>query len=310
MKTKLDLRATYGAMALAWAAFACSPAQASVLLVNWGGEYVTSPQGFSGTYTSITGLDIDSDGALDDMRFGYPYNATNPALFNPSSGYSGTSDRFYGGFSVNALNSSAAELQPNAGSVLSAGQDYMRMQTQQTQNTSHNFAWFMYWDKSDFLNGWDSATVGLIDAGTMSVNIRGTSNFQAETDLHFVIRQGTQFYVSEAYWSNATAPESGYQGPLPLNGGTITFNPLSLGSLGWKLYNPNGLDLQMQHGGYVFPTFDDITAVGFYFDTRAFTQQNSKIEVNSFSVLPVPETSSALLALGGLGVALLTRRRK
>lgn len=308
MKTKFRFRATYGAMALAWTAYACSPVLASSLLVNWGGEYVTNPQGFSGTYASITGLDIDGDGANDDMRFGYPYNASTPALFSPSSGYSGTSDRFYGGFSVNALNSSTAALQPNAGVVSSAGPDFMRMQTQQTANTSHNFAWFMYWDKSDFLNGWDSATVGLVDAGTMSVNIRGSSNFQPETDLHFVIRQGTQFYVSEAYWSNTTAPGSGYQGLLPINGGTITFNPLLLGSFGWKLYNPDGLDLQFVHGGYEFPTFDDITAVGFYFDTRAFTQNNSKIEINGFSV--VPETSSALLALGGLGVALLTRRRK
>jgi len=296
--------------ALSCAAFGTGSLHASFLLVDWGGDYLQNTAEFSGSYTNQDGLNFDGGPVANDSRFGFAYNAAAPAVLSPPSPYSGTSGTFYGGFVVNTLNQVDTNgLQPNAMGVHQNGpEDYIKFQTQHSGNHDHTFALFMYWDKSDFLNGGSDGAISLDNLSSFSLNIRNSSNFTADAHLHFVIRNGSQFYTSQAFYNgDGASGEEGFLGQVP-DGGIATYNP-SVGGFGWKAYNPDGLDLQWSHGGYENPTFDNITAVGFYFDTLVFGQGNNTIDITNFSFSAVPEPSSALIALGGLGTLLLHRRR-
>lgn len=284
-------------------------------LVDWGGDYVSNNQEFSGIYSDVPNLDLDNDTVLDDSRFGYAYNAAAPTVFSPSAGYSGTSGTFYGGFAINTIDNPSAAgdtLQPNSQGVHQNGlTDHIKFQTQHSGNHHHTFALFTYWDKADFLNGGNAVNVSLETMSTFSLEIRNSTNVQDDIHLHFVIRQGNQFYASEAFFGGTgiSQTELGYLGIIP-DGGIATYTPSSHPTLGWKAYNPNGLDLQWSHGPWVNPTFNDITAVGFYFDTLGFTQNNSDLEIDAFSFTGIPEPASAVLALAGFSALLLRRRRQ
>ena len=302
--------------ALSCAAFGTAPLHASFIMVNWGGQYVDNNQSFNGTlpsYTVQNNQNLDGTGTGDDSRFGIAYNSSIPVPLSPQSGYSGTSGTFYGGFVVNTFGNANADtqaVQPNAQGVHNNGStDHLKFQTQHSGNDHHSFALLMHWNKADFLNGGDGGAVTLNNLSTFSLDIRNNSNINENTHLHFVVRNGTQFYTSEAFYggTGASLLEAGYLGAIP-DGGTATLNPVVSG-LGWKAYNPDGLDLQWQHGSWTSPTFDNITGVGFFFDTLAFSQNNNNLELEGFRFSAIPEPSSALLALGGLGAVLLHRRR-
>lgn len=127
-----------------------------------------------------------------------------------------------------------------------------------------------------------------------------------------MIRQAAQFYVSEAFYGGVApyTAEPGYLGPMPTNG-VASYNPLepSLSGLGWKAYNPDGLDLLWTHGSYGPKVFDEITAVGFYFDTLVIDQNTNKMDIEGFIFGGIPEPTSVLLALGGIGMLAMRRRR-
>ena len=287
-------------------------AHAAQLLVNWSGNYVSSPQPFNGTYTYQSGFDFDGIGGTNDSRFGYAYNAGSPTLLSPSTGYSGTSDNFYGGFVINTLNvdSNGDTLQPNAHGVHDDGvNDHIKIQTQHSGNHHHTFALLTYWDKTDFLAATNTSVI-LDSNSAFTLSTLESSNFQPNAHLHFVIRNGSQFYVSQAYWGGTNLLDTDRQGDLP-DGGSVVYNPFTTG-LNWKLYNPNGLDLQWTHGSYDYTSssFTDITAFGFYVDTLNFTQNNSNLEIGSFAVTAIPEPSRALLLMAGLMGVLLKRRRR
>jgi hypothetical protein len=286
--------------------------QASSLLVNWGGDYVLNYQPFSGSTTRENNLDLDGVDGNNDSRFGIAHNKTSPAPLSPSNGYSGTSGTFYGGYVINTINNpegAGQTLQPNAAGAEEDGPDYLRLETQHSGNYHHTFAYLVYWDKSDFLNGGNTQTITLDMLSAFSLNIRNSSNFTDHAHLHFVLRNGTQFYTSEAFYNGVGASaENGFLGAVP-DGGIATYNPIDQG-FGWKPYDPDGLDLQWTHGGYLNPTFDNITGVGFYFDTLGFDQNHNDIEIRGFSFSAVPEHSIAFLAIGGFGMMTLIRKRR
>jgi hypothetical protein len=300
--------------ALSCVAFGTGSLHASFLLVDWGGQYVANDQEFNGSYTNVDNIDLDNDSVADDSKFGYAYNALSPAPLSPSSGYSGTSGTFFGGFVINTLNNPSSlgeSLQPNGQGVHQNGpNDHLKFQTQHSENHHHTFSLLTYWDKADFLNGGSGAYISLDTLSNFSLTIRNSTNVQDDIHLHFLIRQGNQFYTSEAFFggTGASLLEPGRLGDIP-DGGSAVFNPLANPTLGWKAYAPDGLNLQWQHGDWSPQNFDNITAVGYYFDTLNFTQNNSNLEITGFSFSAVPEPSSALIALGGFGTLLLRRRR-
>lgn len=283
-------------------------------VVNWGGQYVANSQSFQGSYSYESGLDLDGDTNNDDSRFGYGVGATPLSPANvPPGAYSGTSSTFYGGFVINTINadSNGDSVGPNGQGVHQNGAtDHIKMLTQHSGNHHHTFAFLVYWDKADFLNGGSTVPVALDGAGSFSFTPRSNSNITAETHLHFIVRDGSQFYVSEAFWSNTVSAEPGWQGLLPDNATTV-FDATSPEWGSWQPYNPSGLGIQFTHGGFVTPTLSNVTAVGFYLDTLVFSANTNNLEIDGFSVVanPVPEPGPLAVALL-IGVFAVTSARR
>ena len=296
------------------AAVSGTAAAAPVTVVSWGGgDYVSNSQPFQGSYTYQSGLDLDNDSFADDSRFGYGLSTTSP--LSPASGYSGTNATFYGGFTVNTIDadSSGDTLQSNGEGVHQNGStDHIKFETQHSGN-HHTFAFLAFWDKADFLSGGATSPVTLGPGGSFSSTPRSNSNITEDTHLHFVVRDGTQFYVSEAFWggTGSSTTEPGYQGTFPDNTTTV-LNSATPTWGSWQPYNPSGLNIQFNHGGFETPTFTNITGFGFYIDTLNFTANTNNLEIDGFSVnaLLIPEPWSAGLAVfGAFGLAAGFRRR-
>jgi len=194
-------------------------------------------------------------------------------------------------------------------------QFYFLFETQHSGNFDHTFALLMYWSKEDFLNGGNAIpNLSFGNDSTFMIMTRQATNIQADTHLHFVVRNGGQFHVSEAYWGGNILPPDPdpRQGVFP-DGATVTYNPIGLTGLKWRQYDPNGLALQWTHGEYDFTSdsLTDITGLGFYVDTIDPSQKNSQLEINSFMVTGlIPEPGSIVLAIAGLGMMPGFRRRR
>jgi hypothetical protein len=296
---------------------------AATTLVNWGGGINEQLKEFEGTVVVETGLDLGG-GPATDSRFGLPFvggpsglPATNTPMSPVMPTYTGQSETFYGGYSVTRFDTDTpALLNPNSAGLSSQSGGTIAFEVQSVANQQHRFTFLPLWDKTNFLNGGDSNPVAMdITSGiTFSLRSAQCTNCQPEVHLHFVVRDGSQYYVSQAFWGGTDPTELGYQGSFP-DGEVVTYTALP-GSF-WQAYNPSGLDMAFSHGPYTQPTFSNITGVGFFVDTLSLlgggpAQNNNQIFVQSFSVsgFVVPEPSRAVLAMVGLGACLMVRRRR
>ena len=184
----------------------------------------------------------------------------NTTAFSPTSGYSGTSATFYGGGAVVREN----ELTNDGFSSLEiknqGPSDSIQFKVDTGQD-KHTFSLLHYWDKVDFLNGLDSQSDLTLDSmGAFSLTVQQSSGNQADERLRWVVRNGSEFYVSEfnALLTNNT-----------------TFNSAYSTLINWAAYNPidpgpgpvTGADLMSlnfdQSSSFAPVTFDDVTGLGF-----------------------------------------------
>lgn len=253
----------------------------AALLVDWGGDYVSSYQQFSGSPTSTAGVTT------------YLYSTT--AAKSPASGYTGP--EFYGAFSLtnsSGTGTPAFNSLDRFGVANSGVADQIRIGAVAPTGETVTMRGLVFFQKEDFLGGGNAGPVTLDNASSFSLNVvsSGGSSRQFKMAVYAFVDGSWNWYLSQATGAGAAA----------LN---ITGADASL----WGLYSINGstspLDSAPSAAAYTVSgsTFADIGAVGYYFNYTSSIGTNTTIYVDSFEFngVSVPEPHAILLGLTALG---------
>lgn len=321
------------------------------VVVNWGGNYISGSNGpvnFGGEVPANIGqfdsygdpslaaaysnssnparswtisgqrLSVSPEGPLAGPPSTTSYSPRNP----PSSGYSGSSDRFYGGHAVvmsedsstiitNSKNFGATTLR-----VVNQGpNDWMHVEVEPKGGGDapilEDFAMLTYWSKYDFLDGASNKIVKLngdseffLDA---SQDAQGSGQYHK---LRWVIRDDNKFWVTAAVQFN----------------NNTSFTESSPDSILWREYGVErdqtstalasifaGIDPSLTTQGLwrLGSSFTSITAVGFYIEYDRTLDKNganfAHYKISNFKATldpngnAVPEPGTFLLGLVGFG---------
>ena len=302
-----------------------SAANAGVV-VSWGGDYVSKSELFDGSVPSNTGGTDDYGDPVGPLTYNTDSLGRSGSIagrlvsdsvqYNPVIGpsYGGTNQEFYGGHAA------VYSAPPNKGLT------NLIVENQGTQDPIHveaqpdadlqRFAMLTYWQKTNFLG--PGGTFLVNGTSVFSLDSTQDSNDKDPTEhtLRWVVRNGQQFYLSDAVSF--------------VNNGTYTASLVSLTS--WTEYNPLGspptgptLDkilLSNSQGSTGFSPlgFNDVTAVGFYVEFLRPLNKNGAIsldyKIKGFNATldpnghTVPEPSTFALGLIGVTGAAVRRWRK
>jgi hypothetical protein len=264
-----------------------STAQAGLVL-DWGGDYVTTTQSFAGGSGTVTFGNFDGDGDIDDIRRTLALTTGTPA-----SGYSGPA--FSAGFFVYGEDDTNANRAPTRQVVNNSAVDRMSFlwnsipASPATDPSDVSAAAIVLFEKSTFTGG--PGTYSFDATSALRITIDNVEQMAAR----FVVRDGTSYWMSNASRS--------------MNGTLETLNPEV--NTTWAPYNP-GSNLNFdQSQTFVTRQFTDITAVGYYIEADLFEDINSQVQfgMNSFevdAVIPEPASLSALVS----SLLVLRRRRR
>jgi hypothetical protein len=285
--------------ALALSLLAASALSADVI-VNWGGDYsVASPGSQRGTAGNSATLDYyGNSGAFNQRAW------SEATLLNPSSDYTGT-PYYGGGFNSYTaatpggfLSSTYGGIQHNA----AGDRIYYRSQAPGVADmTQRNGAIGVAFLQSD----WDalSAETAIFDASSsLSMNIQINN---ANVTWRFIVKEGAQWYVSNASYTGNGTKTLDAASPTPLLDMT------------WAAWSPTAsLDFDAA-ATFASVPFANITGVGYHgefgFATAGANTTAQDLVVQGFTanlaIIPEPGTA-ALVGLSFAALFALGRRRR
>lgn len=217
---------------------------------------------------------------------------SDTASLNPSSGYAGTSGTFYGG----------AQLAGTASGFETTGGDpnvYTTGITNFGSSDRISFRWLgrhgattqgsIVWNRSDFLNVGSDSTVLFDSSSSLSITIP-----DVPVTTRWLVRDGGTYYVSSANFDN----------------GSLTLTDPNSATT-WAPFAPaTNLDFNAATATFASHTFNDVRAIGYYFEAESQENALYLYGVTNFSATAfvVPEPTSGVLAL--FGAASIARRRR
>lgn len=253
----------------------------SISLVDWSGQYVPSSRN----------LELPSGTDNGGTRT-FEFSADNPVSTSPLAGYeapTGKSDLFYGVLQNHQTNGTPANFAANQ-VALGDTNSTIRIQGGAGDSTISGMIFFQ---KSGFLNGFDSETVSLnqVDA---SFNISDHS--ATSTTFRFAVQNGTDWYLSEAAYTT---------------NGNGSFAQEDLSIINWGSWDPTGAPINSAPLDFSFSgsTLNDVQSFGFYFNLER-ENNTPRFRVDSYSVMVIPEPGTLALVGIALGSLLLFRRRR
>ncbi|MEI7698529.1 MAG: hypothetical protein WCK86_01930 [Planctomycetia bacterium] len=305
-------------------------AQADLLAVSWGGDYVGPPpyhplQGHTGSFPPVGDDkygDPDKNPSIDPLYQGRLVN--DGTHFNPiANGYdeSKTSAIFYGGavvqwaprpaegngYEVNTgfTNLSIENQGPNLGDAIQI----------EVKNATEfvNYAALFYWKNDNFLPPLEDAVVNLADVSFFIKTTQGATTSPVEDYIRWVVKKGeNEFYISEGK-------------NIVENNTVLGFGSGDLALLNWYAYNPIGSLSQIfartsDGGGLgastVFANLTNITALGFQLewgnqDNPDIANRLVDLKIKGFTANLgiVPEPGFAIVGLFGVGLFAVRRLR-
>jgi hypothetical protein len=308
MIMKKQLLTLLGATALSVAS-----SQAAVV-VDWGGDYVTTNQNMAG---SSTILNTDLSGGAGRSRY-MEWNSAG-TLANPAAGYTAptgkTANIYNLGFVSTWSGTPGANAAANANRIIgsSSSADVLRFQAGANVGTGGTVsnvsaAFTMAFKASDFLVN-PAQAYGFDSNSSISMTLTASPTTYT---TRLMVQVANQWYLS-----SSTAPTTGASPfTLTLNGAALTGNQ-------WAAFTPTsgttGAALQSMFfnpTGATFSTLDTssgIQALGFYTSYSNTVATNTSIDIRSFTadLAAVPEPSTwALLAIGLTAVVIFRRRRQ
>ncbi|MDF3128049.1 PEP-CTERM sorting domain-containing protein [Kiritimatiellaeota bacterium B1221] len=245
---------------------------------------------FDGTQISGINSNIRTPDVSDSFNLQYNFGTDNSSkMFNTGN----SQLDFYGGYSYSAAGGTSVvigdpQLRESVGGHYSFSG---------ASGAAHSMHVLYMWKQDQFLNGRDVGTVQFDADSTMSIEI---GEWRDAPDARFVVREGTQYYISEAVHSAQNSTFS-----------LMDFNNNSTVGYRWGLYTPTATDFNIPD---VLPTFlavdfQNITEVGFVIEGGRNNYHGSH-NFTDFEVTVIPEPSSVfLLGITAL-ISVVTFRRK
>jgi hypothetical protein len=241
------------------------------------------------------------------------WDAGNLFYDNPIDGrsqeiYAGISYTTYGGTATLGGSTGAFTAIVDGGPAGSdAGVDRIRAQVSGTAGGSGDSGsqvnLLYLWNSANFLQ---SAASWSFDATANSSLSSSLFNVQLPTQSasHFVIRDGTTYYLSSA------------SAGLAAGDSTTIFG--NTGGLQWATFNPdlfasfNGDAGNITTGAFSSQTFNDVTGVGIIAFTSRANNSGALFDINGFqaNLVGVPEPSAFALLSGFAALALILIRRR
>ena len=264
-----------------------SPIQENQNLVAFGGtDHVSSSTGFEGTQFDRT-RDWGDDGLSDD-RVTYRILSNSTPLSPDSSGYGGTSGRFFGGFEIWNLDTTGGVAERLGLINDNTKGDSIRIGC--TNGSNRRLVGLFYWKKEDFLNGGASHQVSLIGDASLSATIGNNGNHY---NVRMAVRQAGQWYLSQTTFSTAGS-----------------FSITDWTSETWAAYAPAATVPGLSANGvqsaaaltFTPVTLDDVDAVGLYAESLNTGSRDDRIlDVFVFSlngVVSLPANQGPLVDAG------------
>ena len=124
------------------------------------------------------------------------------------------------------------------------------------------------WTNDQFVNGFSGSKIALDDQSTMRLNVNEVMGNYRFSSIHFLIKNGSQYYISQDSVRNA--------GMFALTDFNNSAEKL------WLEYDPTTLDLPGDWSGAKSVDFDDVQAVGFIYKTSH--QYHKTFKFDFFSV--------------------------
>jgi hypothetical protein len=280
------------------------------IIVKFGGEYVSSSQPLAGNAFISNGIDIDGDSSPDDEIGGRAFSSSLP--FSPSSNYSGTSSRFYGGAILGRKDYSAGDTAFDEAEIVNQGKsDSVHLHASHTSHL-HDLRIVYFWEQADFLSGSGPVTFNADSLASITIGSSSTEGMSG-AQIRLIVRDD-----SNNYWLSETALDSpNANEDFTWDSSNQGFSATSDGN--WASYNPNtafsgsvaGTDLRFdQSGPYSDKKFSGVTGVGFFFEQDTF-HNNLDFHFHTFEVNAVPEPGAlGVVAMVGLVSAARFRRRR
>lgn len=156
------------------------------------------------------------------------------------------------------------------------------------------------WDDDDFLASGTTEFDGTTNS-TLTLGISTFANSGGGMGARFVIRDGTQFYVSSV--------ETVLVGSTSINGATAGLQWGAFDENDFASFDSSAADVGMSVT-FSAQTFSNVTGVGFLTEAARPTTNGAAFAVNDFQAVLVPEPSSILLVSLALVSLIAFRRRK
>jgi PKD repeat protein len=257
-----------------------NPAPGNTTIVNWFGNYANSSPGVNSTQT-LNDTDLNGDGNAWDAYRRIPFSTTTP--LNPTATsyiIAAPSARFYGGVNLRSFGTSATTkagipafsdtfIVNNGGSTSSSTattptDDAMGFRFQPGLDLAWSFA--AVWLKPEFLGTGSTNNVSFGNGSLLQVSVgdsggNGTLRWDIVGNGRFLVRNGTQWYVSQAALASNTSDKL-----LSFTTDTADGN--------WAPVDPAAavnLNLDLTAVVYAPQNFDDLTGVGFYLENDLAT---------------------------------------
>lgn len=235
-------------------------------LPDASGRYVITTAGDD--LRKMRNFDVDGDGdAEDDLVIFHPFDLTRGNPLTPVGPFYDTSvgsQEFYGGLTCYAANLDNDE-KGFTEDGMNDGEEGTTRQPRRNwayfRELAHPYSPFrMYgvwiWQKFDFLNGGDQHRVSFDERSELRHLVMryhmGMEGFR------WVVRNGDRFYISEDVYKGAGDPFGSTGGKIHV------CKPLETR---WAEYDPHApyhIDFDADSAQYTDPSFDDVTAVGYY----------------------------------------------
>lgn len=267
---------------------AAQPLAPNVRIVDNGADVGSGYYRNTSSTASSVAVDVDGDGQTSDDSLAYwKFSFSEP--MNPKGIHydeEASNAIFYGGI-TGWFASPGKTLIEGLLNENHERRDDFNMMIANTPQVPNRICGLWFWVKNDFLNGGSQYTVSFDQNSLLAPHI--SRYFNGLDSGRWVVREGTQFFVSEKTFGQYQA-ENGRASPLHT---TYQLQPLATR---WAPFNPQEPYLtpfDAANAVWEQPPFQNVTAVGMYIYRDTLSNEDVGLKWNSYEAYAVVQRPAA-----------------